>query len=79
VGATAGQEGESKMVELKESIKTIVVDARANQAGNERELEIQYDTDVLDFYLDGRLLLGGDWLGNFRQVFARALEIWPAE
>ena len=65
-------------MDMKESIKIIVVDGRDDHC-DEKELEIAYDADVLDFFLDGQLLFGGDWLGNFKQVFERALEIWPAE
>jgi len=58
---------------LKEAIKNIVVNP---EDGHEIELEILYEADVLDFNLNGKKLFSGDYSGNFKKVFKRALEIW---
>lgn len=43
------------------------------------ELEIRYEDDVLEFLLKGKLVFAGDWEGNFKDLFKRALEIWDTE
>ena len=43
------------------------------------DLEIRYENDCLEFRLNGKLLFAGDWTGNFKEVFKRALEIWDTE
>lgn len=39
-------------------------------------LEVRNVGEVLEFYLNGKLLFSGDWTGNFMKVFKRALELW---
>jgi len=43
------------------------------------ELEIRLEDDVLEFRLNGKLVFAGDWEGNFKEVFKRALKIWNGE
>jgi len=43
---------------------------------NNGELQIRYSDDVLEFYLDGKEIFGGDWTNNFANIFKRALELW---
>jgi hypothetical protein len=38
-------------------------------SGNEADLEIRYENDVLEFYMNGKKLFSGDWAGNFMLVF----------
>lgn len=40
------------------------------------KLIIEYREDVLDFYLDGKLVFSGDWTHNFAPLMARMLESW---
>ena len=59
---------------LKESIKTHVLVEESG--GEEAELAITYEDDVLEFSLDGQTLFSGDWESNFFHVFKRALFLW---
>ena len=60
---------------MKESIKTKVVDSLSEIT---EDLDIEYNEDVLTFRYQGKEVFSGDWTNNFREVFLRALEIWPA-
>ena len=60
---------------MKESIKTRVVDT-SNEI--DEELDVEYNEDVLTFRYQGKEVCSGDWTNNFREVFLRALELWPA-
>ena len=39
--------------------------------GNDSDLEIRWNQgdNVVNFYLDGKLVFRGDWDGNFKQLF----------
>ena len=57
---------------MQEKIKTEVI----TDDGNEHNLEVVLDSDVIDFILDGKSVFGGDYSNNFAKLFKRALEIW---
>ncbi len=59
---------------MKESIITLAVDP-SNEI--DEELDVEYNEDVLTFRYQGKEVFSGDWTNNFREVFLRALEIWP--
>ena len=40
------------------------------------EVEVRFDDECLEFWLNGTLLFSGDWDGNFKELFKRALELW---
>jgi len=40
----------------------------------EADLEIHYENDVLEFYVNGKKLFSGDWTNNFLQVFTILLK-----
>lgn len=60
---------------MKESIMTMVLDSDSSQSV-EKELEIIYEDGTLLFVLDQQPLFSGDWAGDFRLIFKRALELW---
>ena len=41
---------------------------------SEADLEIRYENDVLDFYVNGKKLFSGDWTDNFLEVFTILLK-----
>jgi hypothetical protein len=41
---------------------------------SEADLEIRYENDVLDFYVNGKKLFSGDWADNFLEVFTILLK-----
>ena len=58
---------------MEESLITTVLDSAEDTV----ELEIRNNGgDVLEFYLNRKLIFSGDWDGNFLQIFQRALELW---
>jgi len=41
---------------------------------SEADLEIHYENDVLEFYVNGKKLFSGDWTDNFLEVFTILLK-----
>jgi len=41
---------------------------------SEADLEIHYENDVLEFYVNGKKLFSGDWTNNFLEVFTILLK-----
>jgi len=41
---------------------------------SEADLEIRYENDVLEFYVNGKKLFSGDWTDNFLEVFTILLK-----
>lgn len=46
----------------------------------EKTLRIEYFYgNVVEFSIDGNVLFGADWVGNFKEVFEIIMNIWPSE
>jgi hypothetical protein len=64
-----------------ESIRLEVYVTTDEEQGHndERELEFRMDTvdNLFRIYLEDKEVCFGDWSTSLRQVFKRALEIWP--
>lgn len=60
---------------MKEKIEVPVI-CDKNPDDHTLEIISDPDSDVVDFFLDGQQVFGGDWSANFARVFKRALEIW---
>lgn len=61
---------------MYESIITLVC---LPDEDKEQELEIRNIGNVLEFYLNHKKVFGGDWSGNFQEIFKRALKLWESE
>ena len=59
--------------------EAIITDVVIPDKEDNGKLEIRYTSDVLEFYLNGKLVFSGDWQGNFNGLFKRALAIWGFE
>jgi len=56
--------------------EAIIIPVMHPKDEEEHELRIEYEDNVLSFNLDGKLLFDGDFNGNFKETFERALELW---
>lgn len=61
---------------MKESIKIPVMSGKDEI---ERELEMLYEDNVIEFHFEGSEVFSGDFNGNFAEAFARALELWSRD
>jgi len=61
---------------MKESIKIIAVSGKDEI---EKELEMLYEDNVIEFHFEGREAFSGDFNGNFAEAFTRALELWSID
>ena len=61
---------------MKESIKITVLSGKDEI---ERELEILYEDNVIEFHFEGSEVFSGDFNGNFAEAFTRALELWSID
>ena len=65
---------------MKESIIIGVLVKPKDKEEYEGEVELQFvvdlKEDVVDIYLDDKLIAIADWKHNIRAAFERALEIW---
>ena len=43
---------------------------------NEHELKIEHEDNILFFILDNKPLFNGDFNGNFKDAFDRAIGLW---
>jgi len=59
---------------MRETIKTEVILPNDEEA--ELEIECDEEENVVTLRLKGEEICCGDWGGNFRGVFKRALELW---
>jgi len=62
------------MVSRSKSVITTIV---TPEDDDEHTLEMRYQDDVLEFYVDGKKRFSGDWIGNFRAVFWDAIDYFP--
>ena len=64
---------------MKEAIKIIVIIEQTEpDDSDEAELELIVDggEDIFSLLLDGKEVCCGDWVGNLKPFFKRALELW---
>lgn len=59
---------------MKLSVKTTVV-VEDGDVG----FEIEYEDNVISIILDGKKLCSGDWDGNLKQVFKKAIELFEED
>ena len=62
----------SDLFKFQKGIHTKVV--MVDKDEDEADLEIRYENDVLEFYVNGKKLFIGDWTGNFLEVFTILLK-----
>jgi len=58
---------------MDKGIHTPVV-LQGNPDNHEIEVRWEEGSDVIDFYLDGKQVFGGDWTGNFKKLFEALLK-----
>jgi hypothetical protein len=63
------------MTDFQEAIITDVLIPNSETASR-LEIVINGNLDVIEFWLDGKLLFSGDWAGNLKEFFAKALDKW---
>jgi hypothetical protein len=61
----------SDLFKFQKGIHTKIVIPNVN---SEADLEIHYENDVLEFYVNGKQLFSGDWTNNFLKVFTILLK-----
>jgi len=61
----------SDLFKFQKGIHTKIVIPNVN---SEADLEIHYEDDVLEFYVNGKKLFSGDWTNNFLEVFTILLK-----
>jgi len=61
----------SDLFKFQKGIHTKIVIPNVN---SEADLEIRYEDDVLEFYVNGKKLFSGDWTNNFLEVFTILLK-----
>ena len=62
---------------MQETIKFAVLDD--HNYDTVAELMVDTENDVFSISMKGLKVMSGDYSGNLRQVFQRALEIWKVE
>ena len=64
------------MGEFKEAIITEICLPNDDREGIELILVVDEDADVAELRVDGKIICSGDWSGNFKKLFAKALKKW---
>ena len=52
---------------MDRGIHTLVV-VKSDSEDHEIEVRWEEGSDVIDFYLDGKQVFGGDWTSNFKKI-----------
>ena len=62
-------------MEGKMSIKQTIT-TEVYRGEKEVELKVEFQDDVVTFFLDKREIFGGDWTANFFELFCKAVGNW---